>query len=800
MEQFAILCVLSLFALIIAGSVCGIVGLIRLRRLKGDLKRFEIELMRLRRDLRQGAQVAPVQPPVYKEKSETTVPPPPPPDSTPSKPSQPSVRQGVATPCLTRTITGPPEKPVGAQSMEAPPDAASEYVPSWYKEIEKKSFIPSSLPSLEILLGTKVISWVGIVMSLVATAIFLKYAVDNDWIGPRGRLAIGVVAGIVSLCFGERFRRRDWAVLFQTLTGGGIAIFYICLFFSFQIYELTAAPLSMGLAVWVTLFAVAMAVGHNAVSIALVGLIGGFLSPVLLSTGDNHPYALFAYIAILDLVAVGAAYFRKWRALDIFCFAATAILYQAWYTKYYDSTQLTPALCYMWLFYVMFLLIPSLYNLTRRLTEDIDSLSLIVANSAYSLYCFYNVLFDSHRQLLGFFVIGQSLLVFLLFRLWTARTQGSTNSARSLLIISLALVALAVPIQLKLYGIPIAWAFEGAVFTYLGLRFRQIITRVAGAAALLLSAGGLLAQLPLHHKAFLPVFNVSFGSWLLVIGLALVMGYLLYRRYGDFAGDRKILGAVSFAIAAVLGCALLSLEISDYWRFSANPDYQTHRMSSLIVLWALIGLATASVLQKMNLRRAVSDVQPPDWMPVSWGVSGIGVVLFLVGLVQYDIPSEWLIFNSTYLPKLFFIILLWWLASRFRRKQDASPAYELSYGFTGHALFALLSAFELYRWSDHSSLLTDRLGFALISGAWALQALALVWFGLIMRNQARRLAGLLLFALSVGKVCLVDTWELDMIYKMVSWLAGGLLLLGAAYFYQRYRAVIEHEEGKEKEA
>ena len=59
--------------------------------------------------------------------------------------------------------------------------------------------------------------------------------------------------------------------------------------------------------------------------------------------------------------------------------------------------------------------------------------------------------------------------------------------------------------------------------------------------------------------------------------------------------------------------------------------------------------------------------------------------------------------------------------------------------------------------------------------------------------------GLLLFAVSVAKVCLVDTWELDMVYKIVSWFAGGLLLLGAAYFYQRYRSVLEDAEEKEQE-
>jgi uncharacterized membrane protein len=89
-----------------------------------------------------------------------------------------------------------------------------------------------------------------------------------------------------------------------------------------------------------------MAVAHDAAPIAILGLIGGFLSPVLLSTGTNHPYALFTYIAILNFVAMGAAYFRRWRALDLFCFLGTSILYQGWYRKFYAPDQMMPALLY----------------------------------------------------------------------------------------------------------------------------------------------------------------------------------------------------------------------------------------------------------------------------------------------------------------------------------------------------------------------------------------------------------------------------------------------------------------------
>ncbi|HAR96208.1 MAG TPA: hypothetical protein DCR97_09635, partial [Deltaproteobacteria bacterium] len=146
--------------------------------------------------------------------------------------------------------------------------------------------------SLEMILGTKWLNWVGMVMLLFGVGYFMKYAYDNAWIGPKGRLSIAVLTSLTALALGERFRRKEWSVLFQVFTGGALAALYLCVYFSFQVYHLSNQGAAFLLAVLVTAFAVGLAVIHNAVAIAILALVGGFLSPILLSTGENHPYAL----------------------------------------------------------------------------------------------------------------------------------------------------------------------------------------------------------------------------------------------------------------------------------------------------------------------------------------------------------------------------------------------------------------------------------------------------------------------------------------------------------------------------
>jgi uncharacterized membrane protein len=772
MEGIAVVLLVVVF--LFAGAVCGCLALIRIVNLRREIESLRADLIRLRLDLRRAAPAAPPAPAPFATepfKPAEAPPPveiaaPPPPPRVPVSPKEAEPR--VPRPPAAEWIAAPAVPPV---DRKKPPFGFE-----W----------PSSLPSFEMMMGTKALVWLGMVMLLVGTGFFLKYAYDNQWIGPRGRLVIGVLCGCAALAIGERFRRRDWRVLFQTLTGGGIGAFYLCIFFSFQVYKLSGAGVSMGLAVLVTGFAIAMAVGHDAVEIAILALIGGFLSPVLLTTGENHPYGLFTYIAILDLVAIGAAYFRRWRAVDLLCFAGTCILYQGWYQTFYAANQIQPALIYISLFYVIFLVVPTLYGIVRRIAEEYEGLILLAANALFSFYCYYAVLFHQHRQALGFVVIAQALLVFLLFCSWAARVGARAYTAESLLVISLALVTIAVPIQLKLYGVPIAWAMEGVVFTYLGIRFQRVLCRVAGLAALALAVGGLLHRLPLHTATFNPVFNVPFGSWVVVIAAVLVTTFLLQRRREyDVPGAEYVAGGVFLAALALIG-VLLSLETAAYWQVSRVADRFTHEFSSLTVLWALIALGAAEAIRRLGAAR---------WMALAWVACGIGALMFFAGLEHYRVSSSWLALNVTFPPKFFFVAVLWWIS---RRSASAEAGYSPTVlELAGHGLFALLAAFELDRWGDHTAWITPRMAFSLTSAVWALQAFGLIWFGLRTQGQARRIAGFVLFGIAVAKVLVLDTSQLEKVYRIVSWLASGALLLAAGYFYHRYIPMLTGQARRE---
>ena len=754
--------------LILGGAVTGIIALIRVWSIEQQLAKTQEDLMRLRRewDRERGVPETPPAPlePVVSAALEKAVP-------------VPEVREEIK----------PPEIPV--QPVEPVPAA----VPA-PREV--------SALSLEVSLGTRWIIWVGAVIFLGGVALALKYTFDNNLIGPTGRLAMGVITGVGALCVGEYFYRRRTRIPSQAFTGTGLAILYLCIFFAFQIYHLTGSGISMVLAVGVTALAVFLAVMHNALPIALLAVTGGYMSPVFLSTGENAPWALFSYVALLNLVALGAAFFRRWRVLDIFCLAGTALLYQGWHSSYYEyPAETAPALTFITLFYVMFLLSPMVYGLLRRIPEGINSLTILIGNSVFWLFCYHRVLFEPHRQAFGWVVLGQSALVFLMYYVWMKLLRQETNMARSLLGISLALLTLVIPVFLNFNVVPIAWAIQGTLLLWLSMRFRNLPARVGGLAVFVLSLWSLTLQTPLHEELFLPILNRPFGTWLAVSVCLAIAAVIVHRHRSEKDTNLALIAGGLACAALVLLCLLLTIETHLYWDLRGGAYMEVYRALWLMLLWMAIPITLFALAERFQVAAAAALAQ------IALGVT---LFVFLYGFMVPRYASEVLFFNYYALPKMAFILLLWrvctllkqlpWEGGEVVRLPEwYAPRYVgLVWETTGHVALALVSLAEMVRWGMATPHISAGMAVGIVSALWALQACVLIWHGLVSRRPFRRYAGFLLFGLATGKTVLVDVFNLAAAYRIVSWLGLGLLLVIAALLYQRYSVLLLAEEEKEK--
>ncbi|MFP4173589.1 MAG: DUF2339 domain-containing protein, partial [Candidatus Hydrogenedentota bacterium] len=690
--------IVTFFIVFLAGAICGVIALVKVQNLRRELAALRAQLYR-------------------------------------------SLSSGSRADRAAQEAESP--KPGGMPP--SPPRAASESTPEGEKR-QRLSRVPEfnsagkarSELSLEMLLGTRWMARVGMVMFLIGLAFLLRFAYDHALIGELGRLAIGCLAGAVALGAGEYMRRQSYNGLFQTLTGGGLAIFYICIYFAFGVYGFIGAPAAMALAVGITGASVVLAVGHNAMAIAILGLIGGYLSPLLFGGEENRPYTLFTYIIVLNLVTVGVAYFRRWRAVDSLAFCGTVILYSLWYTTYFDSEQMVPALLFTTLFYLLFLLLPVTHSLARRMPQRVEGIVLIGVNSAVWLLSYYFILnhvYDEYARPLGFIVLGQAVLVFAVTQVYRRRIPNDVIAAQGMLGITLVLITLAIPLQFQVYGIPIAWAAESVILAYLGLRYRNAFCQGAALVTLALALAALINRLPLHEAPFTPIGNAPFASWALVIAGGAATAWLFHRfseaRHPRIWRPRELAGILAY----VAGCLLLTLEAVSFWEhhyadLTLNPVY---RENTLTLLWSVIPLATAAALQRYRMNR---------FTPVVWAAYAVGALVFLQGIAHYADDAVWLGGTLTFWSRAAFPISLYGALILVRNSTETARN---TMETVANAAIAILLTLECVRWAEATALLSRDMGQGMVSALWALQGAVLVWFGLLQRAQFRRILGFILF-------------------------------------------------------
>jgi len=195
----------------------------------------------------------------------------------------------------------------------------------------------------------------GVVLAL-AGILFLKYSIEHDLIPPAVRVAIGVLVGVVSLVISEWLRKRDYETVSNSLAGASVVLFYASVWAAHALYQLIPALATWGFMVLVTVVCGLLSWRRHSLLVAVLGLIGGFVTPLLLSTGENRPFGLFAYILLLDVGLIVLARQRRWPVLAVLSLVFTGLYQLAWMFEAMRPDQMPIALGILALFAVVYAL------------------------------------------------------------------------------------------------------------------------------------------------------------------------------------------------------------------------------------------------------------------------------------------------------------------------------------------------------------------------------------------------------------------------------------------------------------
>lgn len=192
----------------------------------------------------------------------------------------------------------------------------------------------------ESLIGVKLFSWIAGVALVLAALFFLRYSVEQGWFSPTVRATIGLITGVALLVVCEMRVARGYEWTANAMHGAGIAILYATLFAMHAMWHLVPAPVVFFLMLVVTAVAVMLSIRRDSVFIALLGLMGGFATPALLSTGENRPIGLFAYLLLLNAGLAWVAFRKGWPALTLGSLLFTVVYQWAWIGKFLTTSQL----------------------------------------------------------------------------------------------------------------------------------------------------------------------------------------------------------------------------------------------------------------------------------------------------------------------------------------------------------------------------------------------------------------------------------------------------------------------------
>ncbi len=613
--------------------------------------------------------------------------------------------------------------------------------------------IPVDTSTLESKVGLTVVNRIGAITLVLGVAFFFKWAVDNNWIGPAGRVALGLLAGFVTLAAGDVIWRKRQRVFAQGITATGIAILFLAIYAAFGFYHLipqTAAFLMMVAAI---VMAALLALRYDSLAIAALALVAGYATPLLLSTGEDHPWFLFSYLLLLNVAATELATRRKWRGLEIISLIATVIIYGGWLLsrgtkaeEHLIATLAPLAFCaQLWrtqtplLFAVsQFLTAAAMTLIWQREESRYIPLALLVA-AAGLLFAHLR----SYRDALLSAFVG----FWLFYALHLVQTPGPMREPLT-----------------RFLGASCGFAL------FFAWSWWHLLIKRAAPSTVALSLFALNGVIYYAHSYWM--LRSDYHLWLgplaaLVAGGYLVFGLLLHRQTAESNVDTR-------PVLLALGVAISFLTLAIPIQFTGF---------TITIAWAMQGAALTWIGCRLGSARALMAAL------VVFGLVALRLLVFEAESLP-DPQSYTLLWNERFLTftvsAVAMLLAAWW------GSKILQPLSLATY-FGGHVSLLLGLCLEITGWAGRSVSGDDRLsaetiGISILFGVYAV---VLVSAGVATRTVINRLSGLGLTGIVILKLYLFDVWQLSRPYQISAFVILGILLLATSFLYSHFRRLIE---------
>ncbi len=460
-----------------------------------------------------------------------------PPLSATAAPPAAAVIEAPVTPAPVAAVAEAPQDPFEAAPRSSPSTPFGDKAPA-----SSAPFMASAPAWSQRFFSGNIVAKIGVLTLFIGVGFLLKFAYDHDMLPVPLRLAVVAAGGFALLAAGWRLQatRRLYSLILQ---GAGIGLLYLDVFFALRVFALLHPTVGFALFMALGVAATLLAVRQDAKVLAVLGLTGAFLAPVLAGSQQGNHVLLFSYYTLLNGFILAISWFKAWRDLNLVGFVFTFIVAVFWGAHNYRPELFGTVEPFVLIFFAMYLVIPIMF--ATRQPPELKGLvdgTLVFGTPLSTAFMQAGIVRDMPYGLAwsaGLAAALYALLAVSVLRRERMRLLGETYIA-----LATVFATMAIFFALDAYPTFALWTLEGAAIVWVGLRQRRLLARVFGLA--LQFAG---AWLFLFHYAEYSRANPWLNDFVLGCALIAAAGAItswLMHRHRDvlIEGGERAAGAI----------------------------------------------------------------------------------------------------------------------------------------------------------------------------------------------------------------------------------------------------------------